>query len=185
MPSFPLIVRGLDITQRAGQSDEVHFDDGVLPLSVPFANPPFHRVRNFRLFCNFRVPPVSGAWEAILDSGAPLSLIPRRRWRDEFRWRDGVHYDVCEFAGLGPLLDAQLLNASYHCRIVRLKVPVEISGPHPRDPRFRVENLIAQLPETDHPRLTVFGLWGGVFEGRQLHVDRRPNSDDLAARMVW
>jgi hypothetical protein len=42
--------------------------------------------------------------------------------------------------------------------------------------------LVAQLPETAQPRFTVFGLWGGVFEGRTLVVDRRTNSDDIAAR---
>jgi hypothetical protein len=142
-------------------------------------------VRNFRLFCNFRVPPVPGAWEAVLDTGAPLSLIPRERWRDQFCWREGVHFEVCDFAGLGPFIDSQLLSHAFRCRIVRLKVPVEVSGPNPRDPRFRIDNLIAQLPEGDHPRLTVFGLWGGVFEGRRLIVDRTAGGDDLTARFEW
>lgn len=185
MPALPLIIRGLDLTQRTGQPDEVRFDKGILPLSAPLSNPTLPRVRHFRMYCNFRVPPVSGMFEAILDTGAPLSLIPRERWRDQFNWREGVHFDVCDFAGLGPLLDAQLLSHAYRCRIVRLKVPVEVAGPHPRDPRFRIDNLVAQFPETDHPRLTVFGLWGGVFEVRRLVVDRTPNGDDLTARFEW
>lgn len=45
--------------------------------------------------------------------------------------------------------------------------------------------MIAQFPETDHPRLTVFGLWGGVFEGRRLIVDRTPTADDIAAHFDW
>jgi hypothetical protein len=185
MPSFPLIVRGMPLTQRAGQPDEIQFDRGILPLSAPLADPPVHRVLNLRMFCNYRVPRVPGAREAILDTGAPLSLIPRWLWRDQFGWREGVHFDVCDFAGLGPFLDAQLLSHVYRCRIVRLKVPVEVAGTDLRGPRFTVENMIVQFPETDHPRLTVFGLWGGVFEGRRLVVDRPPTADDLTARFEW
>jgi hypothetical protein len=136
------------------------------------------------MFCNYRVPRVPGVREAILDTGAPISVFPRWLWREQFGWREGVHFEVCDFAGVGSFLDAQLLNASYRCRVVRLKVPVEVAGSNPSHPRFRVENLIAQLPETDQPRLTVFGLWGGVFEGRRL-VDRLPTSDDLAVRFDW
>jgi hypothetical protein len=106
-------------------------------------------------------------------------------WRDQFGWREEVHFEVCDFAGLGPLLEAQLLKHAFRCRIVRLRVSVEVAGSAFDAPRFRIDNMIAQLPETEQPKLTLFGLWGGVFEGRRLAVDRVPNADDLAARFEW
>lgn len=185
MPSFPLIVRGMPLTQRVGQPDQIRFEHGVLPLTTPLTGPPLVHVLNLRLSCNYRIPRVPGVREAILDTGAPLSLIPRWLWRDQFNWREGVHFDVCHFVGLGPWLDAQLLGTSFRCRIVRLKVPVEVAGTNLRGPRFSVENMIAQLPEADAPTFTLFGLWGGVFDGRRLVVDRVPTADALTARFEW
>lgn len=31
----------------------------------------------------------------------------------------------------------------------------------------------------------LLGLWGGVFEGRRLVVDRLSETNDLAARFEW
>lgn len=73
MPTLPLIVRPLGITQRKGQPDEITFPDGILPLTTPLATPPMSQVRLFRLLCNFRVQPVPGVWEAIID---PARLLP-------------------------------------------------------------------------------------------------------------
>jgi len=185
MPSMPLVIKKLPFVHRKGQPDEVRFEGGVLPLSAPLAGPQLGRVRYLRTVCNYRVPPISGAREAILDTGAALSLIPRGQWRDDFGWREGVHFEVCDFAGLGPLLDAQLLSHAFRCRIVRLKVPVVVAGSLVDGPRFQIDNLVAQLPETEQPKLTLLGLWGGVFEGRRLVVDRVPNGDDLTARFDW
>jgi hypothetical protein len=184
MPSLPLIVRGITLTQRRGQPDEVEFPHGVLPLANPLAGPPLARVRALRLVCNYRVPPVSGVREAILDTGAMLSLFPRELWRDQFRWREGVHFDLCDVVGLGSVFDAQLLGIGYRCHLARLRVPVEVAGPSPTGPRFRVENLVTQLVDDAEPRLTLFGLFGGVFEDRRLAVERSP-TDDLVARMEW
>jgi hypothetical protein len=185
MPSLPLIVRGITLTQRRGQPGEVEFPHGVLPLASPLADPPFSRVRALRVLCNYRVPPVSGVREAILDTGAMLSLFPRELWRDQFRWREGVHFDVCDFAGLGSVFDAQLLGTGYRCRIARLRVPVEVASPTPNGPRFRVDNMITQLADDNDPKLTLFGLWGGVFENRRLAVERPLPTDDLTARLEW
>ncbi len=121
---------------------------------------------------------------SVLDPGAPLSLLPRWLWRDQFRWREGIHFDVCDIAGLGSVFDAQLLGTGYRCRVARLRVPVEVASPTPTGPRFCVDNLIIQLVDDAEPRLTIFGLFGGVFESRRLAVERQP-SDDLTARLEW
>ena len=67
MPSLPLIIRGMYLTQRAGQPGEVRFEHGVLPLTSPLTNPPFDRVLNLRMFCNYRIPRVPG----VRESGPP------------------------------------------------------------------------------------------------------------------
>jgi hypothetical protein len=185
MPSLALIVRGAAVVQRAGTPEEVRFPNGVLPLAAPLVSPPLSRLRHLRLICNFRVPPVAGVREAILDTGAPFTLVPRYLWRDEFRWKEGRDFEVCDIAGVGPYLDAMLLADDYRCRVVRLKVPVEIAGSVPAAPRLIVQNLVAQLPESDSPKRMIFGLWGGVFTGCRLAVEASPTPEDLAARLEW
>jgi hypothetical protein len=35
MPSLPLIIRGMPLTQKSGQPDEVRFERGIFPLNTP------------------------------------------------------------------------------------------------------------------------------------------------------
>jgi hypothetical protein len=70
--------------------------------------------------------------------------------------------------------------------VVRLKVPVVLAGTSyaPAD-LIRIDHLTAQLSDSDEPKEMLLGLWGGVFEGRRLVVDRTAGGDDLAARFDW
>jgi hypothetical protein len=93
---------------------------------------------------------------------------------------------VCHIPDFGERFRSQLLGASLTCRVVRLKVPVVLAGTsYAAENLLRIDHLVAQLSDTDEPKEMLLGLWGGVFEGRRLVVDRTPNADDLAARLEW
>jgi hypothetical protein len=186
MPSMSLYVRGDDLTLNRGTPQEVEYKNGLLPLDPTLRNPPLQRLSAHRLFCTFRCQPTPGAIDIALDTGAHFALLPRRYWRDRFGWQEGRHFESCHIASVGPLIGGQLLNQSFRVRLVRLLVPVELAGKS--GDRLRIERLITQLAEPttprDDPKVAVLGLFGGVFDGRKLAVDRTP-ADDLAACVEW
>jgi hypothetical protein len=127
-----------------------------------------------------------GFANAIVDTGCPISLIPKRVWRGAFGYEEGKHFEVCTLAELGERVRSQLLGSSLTCRVVRLKVPVVLVGTsYAPENLIRVEGLIAQFSDTDEPSQMLLGLWGEVFEGRRLVVDRTARGDDLSARFKW
>ena len=186
MPSMSLFVLGKSLFLNRGTADEIEYPHGNLPLDPPLRAPDLSRLLSRRLYVNLRCPPIPGAYQMALDTGAPFSLFPRKLWRDQLNWQEGRHFESCHLAGAGPFLTSQLLNQSFRVRLVRLLVPVELAGRG--GDRLRVERLIAQLAEpatvADDPKFAVLGLFGGVFEGRKLALDRQA-SDDLAARLEW
>jgi hypothetical protein len=185
MPSLPLFVKGVRLTQRKGTPDEVTFTTGILPLNPSLDAPPFPRVLIRRLSCVVRCPPAPGAVDAILDTGAPITVFPQYVWNDQFKWKAGIHYEECAIDGLGTFVDAQRLSHAYHCRIVRLKVPIVIAGASLSADRLRIDNLIAQLAEVNGPKFSVLGLWGGVFTNRKLEIQSILQSDEISASLVW
>ena len=48
-----------------------------------------------------------------------------------------------------------------------------------------IDRFVAQLSDSDEPNEMPLRLWGGVFEGRRLIVDRTPTADDIAAHFDW
>ena len=187
MPSMSLFVLGKSLFQNRGTADEVEFPHGNLPLDPPLQAPDLTRLLSRRLYVNLRCPPIPGAFQVALDTGAPCALFPRTLWRDQLHWQEGRHFDACHVTGLGPIVWSQLLSRSFRARLVRLKVPVELAGQS--GDRLRLNHLIAQLAEPttprEDPKLAILCLWGGVFEGRRLAVDRSPTGDDLIARLEW
>jgi hypothetical protein len=186
MPSLSLFVRAEKLTLNGDGGDEVEFPQGVLPLHPPLIAPDLTRLLYRRMSATLRCPPIPGAFDVILDTGAPFALFPRRLWRDQMNWQEGRHFETCRIAGLGPLMGGRLLDRSFRVRLVRLTVPVELAGRS--GDRLRIERPIAQLAEpntvADDPKFAILGLFGGVFEGRRLAVERSP-LDDLTARMEW
>jgi hypothetical protein len=165
---------------------EAVFPGGNLPVSPPLAH---LRLRRLRCMCRVALsssPGDFGFADATLDTGCPITLIPKNVWQVAFRFREGMHFDVCHIADFGERFRSQLLGSSLTCRVVRLKVPVVLAGTSYAPANLlRVDNLIAQLSDTDEPKEMLLGLWGGVFEGRRLVVDRTAGGDDLAARFDW
>jgi hypothetical protein len=157
--------------------------NGNLDLSPPV--PGLNRVLIRQLSCSLRVPPVPGAYTAILDTGAPLTIFPRYLWDHQFHWQLGRDYDELSVAGIGTTLQGQVLGNRFSCRLVRLKVSVELAGRDLRGPRLLLNSLVCQLADTGGPRFVLLGLWGGVFTGRKLVIDPQPNSDDLLARLEF
>jgi hypothetical protein len=153
--------------------------NGNLDLSPPL--PGLNRVLIRELSCSLRVPPIPGAYKAVLDTGAPLTLFPHDLWHHRFRWRPGQHFDELSVAGLAGPLTGHVIGRRFHCRLARLRVPVELAGRDPKGDRLRLDSLVCQLAEAGRPPFTILGLWGGAFVGRQLAVELQPNSDDPAA----
>jgi hypothetical protein len=95
--------------------------DGNLNLNPPI--PGLHRVLVRELACSLRVPPHPGVFKAILDTGAPLTIIPRDLWDYRFRWQAGRDYEELSVTGTGTTLRGQVLGYSYSFRLARLRVP--------------------------------------------------------------
>ncbi len=157
--------------------------DGNLALNP--AVPGLNRVLIRDLSCVLRVPPISGAYHAILDTGAPLTIFPRSLWGHQFRWQAGRDYDELSVAGIGTALTGQVLGYRYAFRLARLRVPVELAGRDPKGDRLRLDALVCQLADTGGPPFILLGLWGGPYTGRRLAVEPQPNLDDLHARLEF
>ena len=112
MPSLSLFVRADKLTLSAVAGGEVEFPSGVLPLDPPLPPPDLPRLLYRRLSVTLRCPPIPGAIDVILDTGAPFTLFPRRVWRDQMNWQEGRHFEVCRVAGIGPLLSSRMLDTS-------------------------------------------------------------------------
>lgn len=170
---------------------EAVFPGGNVPVSPPLGGPPLAALRLRRLRCLCRVvlsqsPGDTRFAHAVVDTGCPITLIPKNVWQVAFRLREGTHFDVCRITDFGERFRSHLLGSSLTCRVVRLKVPVVLAGTsYAPENLLRVDNLVAQLSDSDEPKEMLLGLWGGVFEGRRLVVDRVPGGDDLAARFEW
>src|SRR6476620_11853445 len=84
--------------------------DGNLDLNPPV--PGLNRVLVRELSCSLRVPPNPGAFRAILDTGAPLTIFPRSLWDYQSPWQAGRDYDELSVAGTGTTLRGQVLGYS-------------------------------------------------------------------------
>lgn len=193
MPSLELINETHEWRLEGAFGREAVFPRGNVPLDLPLSSPPLTHLRLRRLRCacyGFRTATTDSTdrdvTTAIVDTGCPLSLFPRHIWQGRFRYEEGKHFEVCRIADFGERFRNQLLASSLLCRVVRLKVPVLLVGvSYSPDHFLRIDNLVAQFSDTDEPKQVLLGLWGGVFEGRRLLVDRAPTSDDLTARFEW
>ena len=141
------------------------------------------RVPLRRLVCHLRCPPHSGAYDAVLDTGAPLTIFPHALWSVAFNWRAGRDYDELPVAAAH--LHGHVAGRRYSFTLARLRVPVELAGRDPRGDRLRLDAIVCQLADPAGPPLTLLGLWGGAFPGRRLAVDPTPAGDDLTARLDW
>lgn len=174
MPTLNLLTDHLDLIGLPA--------DGNLTLDPPL--PGLDRVLLRRLYCWLRVPPISGASVAYLDTGAPLTIFPHRLWHDQFRWQAGRDYDELRVAGAPPIT-GQVLGHRFSFRLARLRVWVELAGRDPKGDRVRLDSMVCQLADVGGPPYIILGLWGGVFTGRQLAVEPQPGGDDLIARLVF
>jgi hypothetical protein len=135
------------------------------PLTIPF----------LRLFAMMRIGHEARVVaESILDTGAPLTVFPRKMWRQfesEIEWL--------------PLSKAQTTNSwltnlrgrtggRSDCRIGR--VFVELFDLERPQHFLRFVRIVAQFELTDFPdERVITGLHGGILEGRRLilETDRR------------
>jgi hypothetical protein len=175
LPTLELIVEPPDLRTLPGT--------GNLPIDPPL--PGLNQVLLRRLSCWLRVPPIPGAYTAVIDTGAPLTVFPHRLWNQQFRWQAGRDYDELPVAGVGPVLQGQVLGYRYSCRLARLRVGVELAGRDPKGDRLRLDSLVCQLADAGGPPYVILGLWGGPLVGRRLAVEPQPGADDLTARLEF
>ena len=166
--------------------------DGSIPLDPAPADLP--RVLLRRLSCLMRIElpgGVSVVRDAVIDSGAPLTIFPHKIWAADFGWEAGRDYEELSLAGGGSsAMRGRVMGHEYCYRLAVLRTPVELLGKNPSDDRLRLERLVAQL-ETPAENATtstglpsiVFGLWGNAIEGRTLRVRRLSGSDELLAHL--
>lgn len=172
MPALDLYAKPLRVRDLSA--------DGNLVLDPPLPGLP--RVLLRRLTCLLRVPTVPGAREAVLDTGAPLTVFPFDVWSREYRWQAGRDYDPLSVAGVAGVLHGQVLQHRYQCRLARLRVPVELAG-RSLNVRLRLDSLVVQLTEPGGPPYIILGLWGNALDGRTIQIARHPGSDELAAHL--
>lgn len=156
--------------------------DGNLIVDPPLVGLP--RVLIRQLVCQLRPPPVPGAFEAVLDTGAPLTIFPHRYWSGYFRWQAGRDFDEIQVAG-GHSLTGRVLQHHYSLRLVRLRVPVVLSGKNLKGDRLTLDSLVCQLADPGGPPFVILGLWGGALTNRRLVIDEEPGGDDLLARLEF
>jgi len=130
-----------------------------------------------------RVAPVPGVEVAYLDTGAPLS-IPHSIWSGKYRWKAGRDFEVLNALGTAAF-SGQVLEHRYTFHFVRLRVPIELAGKNLKAKRLRINSLVCQLADPTGLHFIILGLWGGVFEGHSLRVERVPRSNDIRALLRW
>lgn len=191
MPTLELIHETKEWRLEGAFGREEVFPHGNVLLAPALASPTLThlRLRRLRCACYGYRSVAAGDCDvatALVDTGCPISLFPKHIWQGRFRYEEGEHFEVCSIADFGERVRSQVLGSSLICRTVRLKVPVVLVGTsYAPDHMLRIENLVAQFSDTNEPKQVLLGLWGGVFEGRKLVVDRQSTSDDLATRLVW
>jgi hypothetical protein len=175
MPALDLFVDAIEVKNLPS--------DGILVLNPPL--PTINRVLLRRLSCILRVPGVRGVRQAILDTASPLSVFPYHVWHGIFNWQEGHDFDELSIAGVGKTLQGQILGHRYSCRLVHLRVAIELSGKNLKGDRLKLDSLICQLADPGNMPYILLGLWGGPFVGSRLVVDRMTGSDDLEARLEY
>ena len=156
--------------------------DGNILLDPPLPN--LKRVLIRQLSCMMRVAPIPGVEFAYLDTGAPLTIIPHRVWSEKYGWKAGREFHELTTAD-GIALKGQVLDHHYTFRLAQLRVPVELAGKNLKAKRLRIDSLVCQLADPGGPPFVILGLWGGIFEGRRLAIDRLPGSDEIQAILEW
>jgi hypothetical protein len=144
-----------------------------------------HRVLLRRLSCALLVPQLRGTFEAVIDTGAPLTIFPHQFWHRDFGWQVGRDFDELSVAGIGTALQGQVLGHQFTCKLARLRFPIELVGSHLAGDRLRLDSLVCQLADPSALSFIILGLWGGAFTGRRLVVESQPNSDELQARLEF
>jgi hypothetical protein len=156
--------------------------DGNLRIDPPLPDLDWIRLR--QISCVVRVAPIPGAVFGYFDTGAPITTIPHSIWSGRYRWKEGQDFEVLNVQGMS-VLSGQVLGHRYTFRFVRLRVPIELAGKNLRAKRLRINSLICQLADPSTLPFFIIGLWGGIFEGRSLVVERLPQSNDIRALLRW
>lgn len=143
------------------------------------------RVPRVRFQCLLRLPQFLMPRDGVIDTGAPLTCLPKSIWD---RFREGTDFEWLPFeAGYQPPV-GQTVGWRYTFRMARFLVPLTLM-----DYSTEVERagLIAQFADSDPPArrgqalpLIIVGLWGGILEGSQLAITRDPTTGQVAGELA-
>jgi hypothetical protein len=133
-----------------------------------------------------RLPGVPGIQEAVVDTGAPLTIIPYSLVK---RLREGTDFEWLPLtAGARPRF-GRVLGWQFSFQVARFLLPLTLTDYTTRIDRAGV---IAQFATTDPPaargRSThpiILGLWGGVLEGGRVAIDCDPATSSVVGAIEF
>ena len=173
MPALELFVK---------EPDRCIVPDGNLDLDPPVAG--LSRVLIRELSCSLRVPPHPGAYKAVVDTGAPLTVFPRDLWHDRFGWQAGAT------STNSPSLASRHFRGRYSATATRSGwrgCGCRWNSPAAtrRATGCGSTRSCASSPTPAARRSSCLGLWGGALTGRRQAVEPLPGADDLHARLEF
>jgi hypothetical protein len=142
-------------------------------------------IPRLRFHCLIEVPGFLLPREALIDTGAPLTIFPEKIWS---KFQFGTDYDILPLVG-APAAPARVLGWQFTYQIARFRVPLALldAALTIRVPR---PDVIAQFA-TGNPTgwrsipPIFIGLWGGLLEGGRLGIDRVSSTNRLAGELVY
>ncbi len=135
--------------------------------------------------CLLEVPGFLLPRDAIIDTGAPLTIFPQKVW---FQFRAGIDFDFLPFVGSNPPA-ARIAGWQFTFQIARFRVPLALldAGLSTRVPR---PGVIAQFAIGDPPGWrslppVLVGLWGGLLEDGRLGIARSAGPPRVTGELIY
>lgn len=122
--------------------------------------------------------------EAIIDTGAPLTIFPQKVWS---QFRAGIDFAFLPFATPAPQAGVVGWRFTYH--MAQFLVPLAL-----RDTRLTVRvprpDVIAQFAIGDPPGWRsappiLVGTWGGLLEGGSVRIGRDARTNRATGELVY
>lgn len=160
----------------------VSFVGPMMPVTLPVGGR--LDVPRARFHCLVQVPQALMPFDAVIDTGAPLSCFPNAVWR---QFVEGVDYEWLPFAG-GTPPSGRVVGWLFNFRMARFLRPLAMMDYTTALDR---PNVIAQFADSDPPRranappVLIIGLWGGILEGGRIVIDRDPRSGHVTGSLEF
>jgi hypothetical protein len=128
-----------------------------------------------QLRCSTALSGSNHLFDAILDTGAPLTIFPEEVWQHFVR---GADYELLPLPVGTP--QARVAGWQFAFHLARFLVPLVLidAGLSVAVPRAHVVAQFALGPRANQVSTppVLIGLWGGLLEGAHLGIDRDPHT---------